>query len=88
MLILGLVGAYLGSTIPYERGGELGAIIGVAIASFLGLGWWLNPRRHRHEWRYGVVYDREGRERFMLKFCRCGEIEFDGYFQIEGDKTK
>lgn len=47
----------------------------------VGMGIAYYPKRHKHQWQYGVVYDDGKQPRFMVKFCECGEILFDGWFQ-------
>ncbi|GAJ15914.1 unnamed protein product, partial [marine sediment metagenome] len=38
--------------------------------------------------RCGAVYDDEGKPRFMVKFCECGEMRFDGLVSKEEGKGK
>lgn len=52
VLVFGLIGAFIGSLIPVERGGEIGALIGCLIAIGIGI-----FTRHKHDWRNVPLYD-------------------------------
>ena len=67
MLIFGLLGSFFGGV----NGAVLGVILGLATGIIT---------KHKHVWECGVVYDDRGQPCFMVKFCRCGEIRFDGLF--------
>ena len=72
-LVFGVGGAYIA--------GEVGALIGCILAIGLGIAVW-----HKHDWQSQAIYDADGEPVAMLKFCECGETEFDGW--IERKKTK
>lgn len=78
IITIGLAGAILG--------GLIGALIGLAIAIGLGIAYY--PKRHKHVWQCGIVYDKKGNPQFMLKFCDCGEMEFDGYIKRKNQNDR
>lgn len=88
VLIFGVIGSYLGGWvggfIGYPEGAVVGALVGCVVAGGIGLSAW--EKRHRHNWQRGAVYDNKGKPRFMIKFCECGEICFDGLFSKEEGK--
>jgi len=75
IMLFTLLGTYLG--------GDLGLVFGLTIGGGIGLFLW--TKRHRHDWQYGAVYDATGNPQFMVKFCRCGEIQFDAWFKKEAE---
>ena len=61
--------------------GDFGLVFGVIIGGGIGLLAW--SKRHRHVWERRMLYDERGEPQLMLKFCRCGEIIFDGLVSTE-----
>ncbi|MBA7700269.1 hypothetical protein ES703_108980 [subsurface metagenome] len=67
IIVFGIAGAFMA--------GEVGALTGCILGIGLGILLW-----HKHDWQKQPLYDAAGEPMVLLKFCECGETQFNGWF--------
>ena len=78
IFLFGFAGLVIGSLVQEAT---FGVILGSIVGLITGLSY-----RHKHNWQRGIVYNEKGEPQFMLKFCSCGETQFDGWFERKREK--